>query len=119
MTETGAPDGFAYSEDITFTVNEDGTVDKVVMQDKKTHVSVSKTDITTGNELPGAHLIIKDKNGNTVAEWTSTDKPYELVGILKAGESYTLIEEGRICVCRGDQLYSQQGRFHRPCHHGR
>ena len=93
MTETGAPDGFAYSEDITFTVNEDGTVDKVVMQDKKTHVSVSKTDITTGNELPGAHLIIKDKNGNTVAEWTSTDKPYELVGILKAGESYTLIEE--------------------------
>ena len=64
MTEVGAPDGFAYSVDVEFTVSRDGSIDKVVMEDKPTHVNISKTDITTGDELPGAHITIKDKNGN-------------------------------------------------------
>ena len=33
MRETGAPDGFAYAEEIPFTVSEDGTVERISMQD--------------------------------------------------------------------------------------
>ena len=94
MIEVGPPDGYAYSAEIKFTVSKDGTIDKVVMEDKPTHVTITKTDITTGEELPGAHIVIKDKDGNIVDEWISTDKPHEIVGELIAGEEYTMIEEG-------------------------
>ena len=43
-------------------------------------------------ELPGCHLVIKDKNGNVVDEWTSSTIPHEIVAKLIAGETYTLIE---------------------------
>ena len=92
MTEVGAPGGYGYAEDITFTVSKDGSIDTVVMEDKPTHVTISKVDLTTSAELPGAQLTIKDKDGNVVEEWTSTDKPHEIVGKLIAGETYTLTE---------------------------
>lgn len=94
LKETYAPDGYAYSEEVKFTVSRDGSIDKVEMKDKPTHVEITKTDITTGEELPGAHIQIIDKNGAIVEEWTSTDKPHVIVGKLVAGEEYTLHEEG-------------------------
>ena len=62
----------------------------VIMKDDITRVQISKVDIATGKELPGAELIIKDKNGNTVAQWVSEDKPY-YIEKLPAGD-YTLTE---------------------------
>ena len=44
MRETGAPDGFAYAEEIPFTVSEDGTVERISMQDKPTHVEITKKE---------------------------------------------------------------------------
>ena len=41
-------------------------------------------------KLPGAELVIKDKDGNTVAQWVSEDKPH-YIEKLPAGE-YTLTE---------------------------
>ena len=32
----------------------------------KTEVEISKQDITTSKELPGASLVVKDKNGKTI-----------------------------------------------------
>ena len=46
MCETGAPDGFAYAEEIPFTVSEDGTVERISMQDKPTHVEITKYSVT-------------------------------------------------------------------------
>jgi LPXTG-motif cell wall-anchored protein len=94
LHEDGAPAGYNYAEDITFTVSKDGTVDKVVMKDKPTIVEISKKDITNEEELPGAKLQIIDKDGNVVDEWISTDKPHILEGKLNSGEKYTLHEEG-------------------------
>lgn len=48
----------------------------VIMKDDITRVQISKVDIATGKELPGAELVIKDKDGNTVAQWVSEDKPH-------------------------------------------
>lgn len=61
------------------------------------HTYVSKTVITTGKELPGALLQVLDSEGNIVEEWTSTDKPHDIVALhdetqgLKDGK-YTLRE---------------------------
>ena len=40
LVEKSPEPGYSYAEDITFTVNEDGTVDRVVMVDKPTHIGV-------------------------------------------------------------------------------
>ena len=53
-------------------------------------VEISKSDITTGKELPGAKLEIIDKNGETFAAWTTDGKPYT-INAIPAGE-YTLRE---------------------------
>lgn len=62
----------------------------VIMKDDITRVQISKVDIATGKELPGAELVIKDKDGNTVAQWVSEDKP-NYIEKLPAGD-YTLTE---------------------------
>ena len=62
----------------------------VIMKDDITRVQISKVDIATGKELPGAELVIKDTDGNTVAQWVSEDKPH-YIEKLPAGE-YTLTE---------------------------
>ena len=95
LTETIAPDGYILSsETVTFTVEKDGTVkEPVVMknypEEPKT-VYISKQDITTGEELPGAYLEIKDANGDVVEAWISGDTPHKVEG-LEPGK-YTLTE---------------------------
>lgn len=62
----------------------------VVMRDDITRVEISKQDITDHDELPGAHLTIKDEKGEIVEDWVSTDKPH-YIEKLPAGR-YTLTE---------------------------
>lgn len=92
LTETLSPEGYAYAEDVTFTVTNDGKVTKVVMKDDITKVTISKYDVTNEKELAGAHLILKDSSGTIVADWFSTGKPKVINGQLIAGEEYTLSE---------------------------
>jgi len=54
-------------------------------------VKVSKVDVTTQEELPGATIQILDKDGNVVDEWVSTTTPHEVTR-LTPGETYTLVE---------------------------
>lgn len=120
LTETNPAPGYALAEDIRFKLvqskNEDGDLinaadvyvctgkdwlifdhwekmedGMVVMRDDIIRVEISKQDITTKQELPGAHLVIKDENGNVIASWVSSDKPY-YIEKLPAGK-YVLIEE--------------------------
>ncbi|HBD71831.1 MAG TPA: hypothetical protein DC019_05315, partial [Ruminococcus sp.] len=61
LKEIAAPDGYAYAEDITFTVEKDGTITVdaankdengvIVMKDAVTKVSIDKRDITGENEV--------------------------------------------------------------------
>lgn len=88
--------GYAYGEDVEFTVSQRGETDRVVMVDPPTRVSFSKTDITGEKELPGNRLRVKTLDGKEVVSWTSTEVPYELTGILNAGETY-ILEETQPC----------------------
>uniref|UniRef100_UPI0025F43EAE SpaA isopeptide-forming pilin-related protein n=1 Tax=Ruminococcus sp. TaxID=41978 RepID=UPI0025F43EAE len=92
LHEEISPNGYVAANDITFTVSEDGSVDKVKMKDDTTKVSISKRDITTDEELPGATLIIIDDNGDTVEEWVSVKETHYIEGKLVAGKTYTLRE---------------------------
>ena len=62
----------------------------VIMYDDTTKVQISKVDIATGKELPGAELTITDKDGKELDRWVSTDTPH-YIEKLPAGE-YTLTE---------------------------
>lgn len=92
LHEVSAPNGYVVAEDVTFTVNEDGSVNMVSMVDAPTSVHISKKDITTGEELPGAFLELYDKDNNLVDSWVSTNEAHIIEAVLIAGEKYTLIE---------------------------
>ena len=91
LIETKPADGYATAERVTFKIEDSGEVQKVVMKDDVTKLEISKTDFTTGKELPGAKLTILDKDGKVVAAWVSTDKPC-YIQKLPVGD-YTLCEE--------------------------
>mgnify|MGYP000838003560 FL=1 len=105
LIETAAPDGYAYAENITFTVNEDGTIktdaekitdketgeDIYLVKDDVTRVSVKKMDITGQKEVAGARFLLKDKDGNVIESWMSTTEAHVFEQKLIAGETYTCL----------------------------
>jgi len=80
LTEKIAPEGYILStKTVSFEVKSDGTVTKVKMENKpkeKTPIYISKQDITTKEELPGAHLELRDEKGKLVEAWVSTNIPH-------------------------------------------
>ena len=112
LCETAAPAGYElYTECIKFTVKADGTTSKVIMYNRPkksvtTKVVISKQDITTKKELPGAKLVIKNSKGEVVEEWTSTSTSKQITG-LTAG-SYTLCETA---APAGYELYTECIKF--------
>ena len=103
--ETAAPEGYIVVTDITFTVDENGTVtitdlgvkdslgenntatgsgSTLTVTDKTaptTPPTPSPVDVTVskvdlgGKELPGAQIEIRNTDGSAVTSWTSTDQP--------------------------------------------
>ena len=114
LTELKPAPGYAFAETITFKLqqatSEDGSLlpqtdvyllgetgkwvllddETIVMQDDVTKVEIHKTDIVSGEELPGAHLEIHDADGELIDAWISTDEPH-FIEKLPAGD-YTLTE---------------------------
>lgn len=94
LSETIAPKGYQKStKTVSFMVNDSGGVDAPVVMENvpETSVKISKQDITTGKELPGAKLTVKNSKGEVVDEWVSTTEPHYLPADLPAGD-YKLIE---------------------------
>lgn len=93
LTETIAPKGYKLStESISFKVNANGETEKdiVMYNSPKKGVTISKQDVATSKELPGATLVLKDSEGNIIDKWVSTTTPH-YIDDLKEGK-YTLIE---------------------------
>ena len=97
LQELFAPNGYVNAgEKKEFTFTYEGS-DKDLLSysftfvNEPTTVEVSKTDITTGKELPGAHLRVIDENANVIDEWISEEKPH-IIQKLVVGREYELIE---------------------------
>ncbi|MBR1597910.1 MAG: Cna B-type domain-containing protein [Lachnospiraceae bacterium] len=113
LIEDTAPAGYEAITETQFKVNTEGKVElitdkadenvsvsgdrSVIINDQYTSVKISKVDITTDKELPGAHLQILDEAGKVVVidgknvEWDSTDTSYEVKG-LTTGKKYIIRE---------------------------
>mgnify|MGYP002624709006 CR=1 FL=1 len=111
LHEETAPDGYTVTADTVFSIDTNGdiitrgttTTDEdgntvLLVQDEKTSVKISKTDVAEGKEIEGAFIKILDSEGNVVEidgqkiEWTSATEAHEVKG-LKTGTEYTLHEE--------------------------
>ena len=97
VKEINAPAGFVTTEEVQeFTFDYAGEDQAEVSYDftfenQPTTVELTKSDLTTGNELPGAHLKVTDEEGNTVDEWTSTTESH-VIKELVVGKKYTMTE---------------------------
>ena len=113
LSETGVPDGFYKADDVVFRVSfvttENGRIRKlfvrdtdgtfkvretgqIVVEDERIYkVKISKIDLTSEEEVPGAHIQIIDEFGSVVTEWNSTNTPTEIEG-LRPNVTYTLRE---------------------------
>lgn len=67
--------------------DEDQTVEVFKYDD----VEISKQDITSKQELPGASLEIRDEKGNVIEQWVSSNEPHTIKG-LEVEKTYTLTE---------------------------
>ena len=107
-------DGTYKDGDTIITINEDGNAvdadgkvvaegvktdipvvgNMVVMKDAPTDVTIGKVDAATGKSLAGATLQVIDRDGKTIAEWTTDETgTFKLENRLTAGESYILREK--------------------------
>lgn len=77
------PVAVPYSEKVELSDSISAGIDTTI-------VSISKKDITTEKELPGATLVLKNEKGDIVETWVSTDEPH-LIYNLPLGK-YTLLE---------------------------
>lgn len=97
VKELYAPDGFVTTEEkqeFTFEYgdeNEPVMIYNFTFEDDPTTVEITKADLATGGEIPGAHLKVTDKDGNVIDEWTSTEEPH-VIKELVVGKTYTLTE---------------------------
>ena len=99
VKELHAPAGFVSSDEIlSFDASYQGqdiqTVElKAVKKNEPTVVEITKSDITTGEELDGAYLQVLDQNGNIIDSWESSKDEPHVIKRLTVGETYTLREE--------------------------
>ena len=60
-------------------------------ENEATIFEITKSDLTTGEELPGTKLEVTDQDGNVVDAWTSGTEPH-IIKELEVGKEYTLTE---------------------------
>lgn len=97
LQETKVPDGMVLDKTVHQIVFEqkDPTTkvykQEVSVENKTTKIALSKKAATGEDELPGATIVITDKEGNEVDTWVSGDHAHVIEG-LKIGEIYTMTE---------------------------
>ncbi|MDD6615601.1 MAG: SpaA isopeptide-forming pilin-related protein, partial [Lachnospiraceae bacterium] len=90
LHEDASPAGYVCASDITFTVEDDNSVQHVTMKDDVTKVEITKTDLTDGTPVIGAELVLRDLEGNEIERWITEEEPY-YIEMLPVGK-YTLTE---------------------------
>ena len=90
ISEQSFPDGYAIKVGEAQVEVEAGD-NVVTLENIYSSFKISKQDITSKEELPGAQLEIFYSNGITTGyKWESTDKPQEITGLPDG--TYTLVE---------------------------
>ena len=105
VEELSAPAGYEKTDEIySFTIDNNNRDVKVTIENKAITklVNILKVDATTGKPLAGAVLVVKDSNGEVVAEFTTTEDPYTITDLedgtytveeISAPDGYTKSDE--------------------------
>lgn len=95
LREKIAPEGFCLSKEeirFTLTANSDEVV-KFTFEDEPTEVTIEKTDVTTGEAVPGAGIAIyDDATGEVVFEGETNMEGCVIVHELPTGRKYRFVE---------------------------
>lgn len=97
VRELAAPDGHYFAKDKEFTVPHtgDANLPDMKVEDTDIEYSVVKKD-ETGRPVNGASLALYDtteEEKTLVASWTSGPDPHSIGSLLKAGHTYSIVEE--------------------------
>lgn len=92
LTETKPRDGYATATSIEFAVADNGDIQKVNMVDDTIKVEFNKIASDTKKQLGDAKYKVYDSKGKKVYEFTTGKKAEFIVGMFKAGETYTFKE---------------------------
>lgn len=86
-------DGYALNEHIyKVEVKKDGDMLEIVCENKPTEIVFSKVDITNNKELPGATIIVTEKEtGKQIDKWVSTEESH-IIHYLVEGKEYVMTE---------------------------
>lgn len=97
IKELSAPIGYATTAEVidvdtTYQGQESPTISYLKeIKNEITKVEISKKDATTDQELAGAHLTLKEKDGSVFETWISGNEPHIVKG-LEPNKTYELIE---------------------------
>ena len=92
LTEKRPADGYVTADSIEFTIEDSGEIQSVQMKDDTTKIRLIKLAGDTGQGLRGAKFEVYDSNDKKVMSFTSKEEGYDIIGKLKAGETYTFKE---------------------------
>ncbi len=92
LTEKRPADGYATADSIEFTVEDTGKIQSVGMKDDTTKIRLIKLADDTGQGLPDAKFEVYDSSDKKVMSFDSNEEGYDIIGKLKAGETYTFKE---------------------------
>lgn len=90
LKQLSAPAGYSLGKDVTFTLQNTEKEQSVNMTSAKTDVEILVLDLTTGENLPGAEMSVKDGQGNEADHWISDGMLHVITGL--AAGNYTLTE---------------------------
>lgn len=90
LREVQPLDGYAGTEEISFTVTDDRETKRLVVNNQKTTIDISKQELTGGEELPGAQLELYEGD-KLIESWISDTEPHRIRGLV-VGHTYTLKE---------------------------
>ncbi len=90
LKQIEAPNGvIVNNEPIYFSITDSNNVSIINFVNDFTKVNISKKDMVGSEEVEGAHLVIKDSNGNIVEEWTSSNTPYYIEKLPVGNYTFT------------------------------
>ena len=91
VQEEEAPSDAYVMKKATATIVIQAGNNTVTLENSYSSIKVSKQEINSSEEIPGAHLEIFYENGTSTGQaWVSTDKPQEITGL--ADGNYILVE---------------------------
>ena len=93
LKETASPYGYLIANEVEFTVEETGEIQKVAMSDERVKgaVEIYKTDSKTKSPIKGVEFELRNKDGKVLAKLITDKKGYAKTNLLDIG---TYDEEG-------------------------